>query len=98
MVTLSAFQTSTKIIQDTGVLTMEAAGLALSVYKDVYYLAKGIYRLGMSAQHYREENHQLLIKFRTQCLYLRMFKYFFIAVLRVGTSEALSEIEVRTIL
>ncbi|KAJ0326228.1 hypothetical protein COL5a_007052 [Colletotrichum fioriniae] len=72
---------------------MEAAGLALSVYKDVYYLAKGIYRLGMSAQHYREENHQLLIKFRTQCLYLRMFKYFFIAVLRVGTSEALSEIE-----
>ncbi|KAI3537141.1 hypothetical protein CABS01_10599 [Colletotrichum abscissum] len=72
---------------------MEATGLAFSVYKDVYYLAKGIYRLGMSAQHYREENHQLLIKFRSQCLYLRTFKYFFISILREETSEALSEIE-----
>lgn len=77
---------------------MEAAGLAFSVYKDVYYLAKGIYQLGMSAQHYKEENHHLLVKFRTQCLYLRMFKHFFISVLRAESPEASSEIQVRTLL
>ncbi|KAF6788439.1 hypothetical protein CMUS01_16404 [Colletotrichum musicola] len=73
---------------------MDAAGLAFAAYKDVYYLARGIYRLGMSAKHYKEENHQLLVKLRTQCLYLRMFKYFFISVLKRGPPEMSSEIEV----
>jgi hypothetical protein len=77
---------------------MDAAGLAFSVYKDVYYLAKGIYHVGMSAQHYREENHELLVKFRTQCLYLRMFKYFFISILRGESSDMSSEIKVRALL
>ncbi|CAI0643424.1 unnamed protein product [Colletotrichum noveboracense] len=73
---------------------MEAVGLALSLYKDVYYLARGIYRLGMSAQHFKEENHKLLVKLRTQCLYLRMFKYFFISVLRGEALGASPEVAI----
>ncbi|KAF6789643.1 hypothetical protein CSOJ01_14756 [Colletotrichum sojae] len=72
---------------------MDAAGLAFAAYKDVYYLARGIYRLGMSAKHYKEENHQLLVKLRTQCLYLRMFKYFFISILKRAPPEMSSEIQ-----
>ncbi|TPX16159.1 uncharacterized protein E0L32_004154 [Thyridium curvatum] len=73
---------------------MDAAGLAFAAYKDVYFLAKGIYRLGMSAQHYKEENHQLLVKFRTQCLYLRMFKHFFISVIGSGSTQEPAEIAI----
>ncbi|RBR09917.1 hypothetical protein FVER53590_25664 [Fusarium verticillioides] len=59
---------------------MEATGMALSVYKDVYLLVMSIYRLGMSASHYREEHEWLLTKFHGEYLYLRVFIHVFAAL------------------
>ena len=59
---------------------MEVAGLAFSVYKDVYFLAKSIYKLATSAQHFQVEQLSLLRSFYRQFLYLRTFHHLFFIV------------------
>ncbi|KAI0149399.1 HET-s/LopB domain protein [Pestalotiopsis sp. NC0098] len=61
---------------------MEAAGLALGAYKDVYFLVMSIYRLGMSAHHYEKDKAWLLTQLHGEYLYLRTFIYVFSALLK----------------
>jgi len=55
---------------------MEPASLSLAVvaaFKEVYFVSRFVYKLANSAKHYREEQHELLVEFRQQFLYLKTF-------------------------
>lgn len=79
---------------------MEVTGLVFSVYKDVYFLAKSIYRLATSAQHYKTEQEGLLTQFHSQFLYLRTFHYLFFIVCKkkLSVDDQLNKVRVDPIL
>lgn len=52
---------------------MDVAGLVVGVYKDVYFLAKSVYRLASSAQHYQAEQNDTLHDLWRELLLLGQF-------------------------
>jgi hypothetical protein len=57
---------------------MDAASLSLAVitvFKEVYLVSRFVYKAGMSAACYRDEQHDLLRRFRLQTLSLSTFWY-----------------------